>query len=70
MGHYKKAIKKPWQLKYYSKMVLFGHPRALNGQSTSTPNPNRGCQPALCGTGREGLALVAEVSAARKLVLE
>ena len=31
--------------------MLFGCARLLNGQS-STPNSNRGCQPALYGTGR------------------
>ena len=31
--------------------MLFGRARLLNGQS-STPNSNRGCQPALYGTGR------------------
>ena len=31
--------------------MLFGRARLLNGQS-STPNSNRGCQPALYRTGR------------------
>ena len=46
--HHEKSIKKPWQFKYYPKNVLFGHARDLNGLS-STPDYNRGCQPALCG---------------------
>ena len=38
--------------------MLFGRARLLNGQS-STPNSNRGCQPALYGTGRlAALAMV------------
>ena len=49
--HHDKDMKKPWQFKYYQEIVLFGRARLLNGQS-STPNLNRGCQPALYGTGR------------------
>ena len=51
--HHEKTIKKPWQLKYYPKIVLFGRATALKGLS-STPDSKRGCLPALHGKGSAG----------------
>ena len=53
--HNEKATKKPWQFKYYPKMVLFGHSRAFNDLS-STPDLNPGCVPSLYEMGRADCA--------------
>ena len=52
--HNDKATKKPWQFKYYPKMVLFGHSRALNDLS-STTDLNLGCVPSLYEMAITGL---------------
>ena len=53
--HYEKGTKKPLLTRFPPENVLFRLARALNGAS-SNPNLNRGCLPALCGTGRAGCA--------------
>ena len=49
--HHEKTINKPWQFKYYLKMVLLGCDSALKGLS-STPGRKQGCLPALYGEGK------------------
>ena len=63
MRHYDKSNKKPWQFKYY---VLLGRARLFNGVS-STPNSNRGCQPALYGKG--GLAALDTLEAYQPAII-
>ena len=48
--HHEKSIEKPYQFKYYPKIVFFRRARLFNGLLT-TPNLNRGCLPALYGDG-------------------
>ena len=60
MRDHDKSIKKPWQFKYYPRIVLFGRARLLNALST-TPNLNWGYQPALYGDGKGWLRWLSKV---------
>ena len=57
--HHEKTIKKPWQFKYYLKMVWFGCAKALEGLS-SIPDSKQGCLPALYGDGKGWLRWISE----------